>query len=185
MGFSPQLFGTFENGRVEQWLEMRALEPQEMAAQQPTDFVSMIGRELARMHALDMPFVKTPKLWGTLHSWLAMATALHFDCPDKAARHRALRLRHLAAELAYLERRLPSPANGFDPALLFGAARVRPACLRRRRLPVRQAHLVHSRPRRPRPSQWRLPPSARTPCSATMTCSGQPPAAPPCAVPSA
>jgi hypothetical protein len=62
-GFAPTFYGTFTNGRVEGWVESRPLEPAEMAAREPVDFVALIARETARMHVLDMPDERTPILW--------------------------------------------------------------------------------------------------------------------------
>jgi len=119
--FAPWLFGEFANGRVEQWLPMRALEPSEMGQRAPVDFVRLIAIQLARMHGLDMPGERKPTLWETIGKWEDMAAAVDFsDVPSKAERFAALDLPALRRELEWLRGHLPSPANGHDLSLLFG-----------------------------------------------------------------
>jgi ethanolamine kinase len=125
-GFGPHYYGLFENGRIEGWFFARAITPQEMAQREPKDFPVMISSALARMHSLDMPFDRSPMIWRTLESWLAMAGDLSFDDAHKQAALLALDLPAVHADLSELQKLLPSPLNRHGEELI--AAEL--ACLR-------------------------------------------------------
>jgi hypothetical protein len=51
-----------------------------MGARAPDDFVALIAREAARMHALEMPGDRAdPLLWRFLRRWLGMVESTRFD----------------------------------------------------------------------------------------------------------
>ena len=76
MDYAPPFHGRFTNGRVEGFLQARALEPQDMSKRSPVDFVSLIAREMARLHGL--PVTKAgpigeAEIWQVLPRWLELA----------------------------------------------------------------------------------------------------------------
>jgi len=77
--FGPQLFGLFENGRIEAFLEAVPLDPSEMGQRTPRDYVMLISRELATMHLLNMPRDTSPQLWTLLLKWKDIAANVKFD----------------------------------------------------------------------------------------------------------
>lgn len=76
MGYAPPFHGRFSNGRIEGFLPARALEPQEMSRRSPVDFVSLIAKEMSRLHSL--PVTKAgpageAEIWHVLPKWLELA----------------------------------------------------------------------------------------------------------------
>jgi hypothetical protein len=63
-GLGPRLFATFENGRVEQLLDAKALEPEQMRLRAPIDVLAKIADCVAHFHSLSPPGVaQAPVLW--------------------------------------------------------------------------------------------------------------------------
>lgn len=76
MGYAPPYLGRFVNGRIEGYMSARALEPSEMGQQSPVDFVSLIAREMVRLHRLPVTTVgsvKEAEIWNVLLKWLELA----------------------------------------------------------------------------------------------------------------
>lgn len=75
-GFAPPYLGRFLNGRIEGYVAARPLQPEEMGQRSPVDFVSLIAREMARLHRLPVTKVgsqREAEVWSTLPRWLALA----------------------------------------------------------------------------------------------------------------
>ncbi len=77
-GFAPHFYGGFTNGRIEEWMDVRPLLPEEMTMTAPVDFQRLIAVELAKMHAINMPGSRAPVLWDTLDRWGAIASEVRF-----------------------------------------------------------------------------------------------------------
>lgn len=76
MGYAPSFHGRFRNGRIEGFLPARALEPQEMSKRSPVDFVSLIAKEMGRLHGLLVTKAGPPgeaEIWHVLPKWLELA----------------------------------------------------------------------------------------------------------------
>lgn len=76
VGFAPPFHGRFTNGRVEGFLKARPLEPADMSQRSPVDFVSLIAKELARLHRLSVTTVGPvgeAEMWQVLPKWLQLA----------------------------------------------------------------------------------------------------------------
>lgn len=76
MGFAPPFHGRFTNGRIEGFLPARPLSPSEMGQRTPVDFVSLIAREMARLHRLPVTkagAIGVAELWQVLPKWLSIA----------------------------------------------------------------------------------------------------------------
>jgi thiamine kinase-like enzyme len=72
-----QVLGTFENGRVERFMEgMRHLDPAEMAR---PDLVPLIARRLAQFHAVDLGEAQEPQVFDIINKWCAGAAG-HESC---------------------------------------------------------------------------------------------------------
>jgi len=65
-----QVLGTFENGRIEAWLEMRPLKPEEMTAPLMAQRVARRLRAFHRAPVAPEPGTgKDPTLFATISSW--------------------------------------------------------------------------------------------------------------------
>jgi hypothetical protein len=65
-----QVLGTFENGRIEAWLEMRPLTPEEMTAPLTAQRVARRLRAFHRAPVAPEPGTgKEPTLFATISSW--------------------------------------------------------------------------------------------------------------------
>ncbi len=76
VGYAPPFHGRFDNGRVEGFLPARALEPQDMSKRSPVDFVSLIAKEMGRLHGLRVTAtgpVGEAEIWDVLPRWLELA----------------------------------------------------------------------------------------------------------------
>ncbi len=95
----PQILGTFSNGRVESWIHMRPLKPEEMCEKSNAGW---IAQRLATFHAADIDDIpKEPQVFQRLLTWYSISvlqpvcyivpfqaaylpllfTALHLLCP--------------------------------------------------------------------------------------------------------
>lgn len=64
----PRLYGVFPGGRLEEYIEARALQTQELAN---STLSSIIADKLAQIHLMDVPIDKQPrKIWQTMEGWL-------------------------------------------------------------------------------------------------------------------
>ena len=62
-----QILGTFSNGRVESWLHMRPLKPEEMCEERNA---ACIARRLASFHAADIRDIsKEPQVFQRILTW--------------------------------------------------------------------------------------------------------------------
>eukprot|EP01134_Creolimax_fragrantissima_P002782 CFRG2782T1 len=68
--FGPKLYGVWTEGRLEEWLDMKTLAPEEM---QYPDVSKSIAQNVASLHVMDMPFDKTPVILFNCKQWLAKA----------------------------------------------------------------------------------------------------------------
>eukprot|EP00891_Asterochloris_glomerata_P001276 jgi/Astpho2/1276/Aster-07120 len=119
-GFGAQVLGTFENGRIEAWIHMRPLKPEEMS--QP-HFSSRIAQRLAQFHAVNVKEPREPELFKLILKWLGMARELHFEDSQKQAAIRALDLDAMQHEIEQMEAtcmRLESPVVWSHNDLLSG-----------------------------------------------------------------
>ena len=61
-----QVLGTFGNGRIEAWIQMRPLQPEEMSQPQ---FSSHIAQRLAQFHAVNVKEPREPELFTVILKW--------------------------------------------------------------------------------------------------------------------
>ncbi|XP_053957819.1 choline/ethanolamine kinase [Anastrepha ludens] len=83
--FGPKLYGIFPGGRLEQYLNARALLTQELAVPKISQ---KIAEKLAEIHTLDIPMSKEPEwLWNCIERWLKTVNKIlaRSDWGDKAA----------------------------------------------------------------------------------------------------
>eukprot|EP00903_Cladosiphon_okamuranus_P010046 g9525.t1 len=118
MGYAPPFHGRFSNGRIEGFLPARALEPQDLSGRSPVDFVSLIAREMARLHGLTVTTAGPPgeaEIWRVLPKWLELAKGLTFQDEVMAAAIKSLDLDWICQELEWLREQLcrtPSVSEG-------------------------------------------------------------------------
>eukprot|EP00752_Nemacystus_decipiens_P008976 g8013.t1 len=109
MGYAPPFHGRFRNGRIEGFLPARALEPQEMSKRAPVDFVSLIAKEMSRLHGLPVTTAGKPEeaeIWRVLPEWLEKAKGLTFEDEAKAAAIKSLDLDWICQEVEWLREQL-------------------------------------------------------------------------------
>ncbi|KFM65108.1 Choline/ethanolamine kinase, partial [Stegodyphus mimosarum] len=61
----PKLYGVFPKGRLEEFIPSRNINREDMRTMS-----TAIAREMAKIHALDVPVVKTPEIWKFVNRWL-------------------------------------------------------------------------------------------------------------------
>ena len=72
------MLGTFENGRIEEFLVAKTLEPMDMA--DPL-YVPHIAKKLRQFHNVQTE--GEPTLWPTIHKWFEIVLSLSFVDPEK------------------------------------------------------------------------------------------------------
>jgi ethanolamine kinase len=96
---APPYLGRFANGRVEGWLEMRALEVPELGK-----FNKQIAEQLGKLHIDFVPETQEkPTMWTQLRSWMEQALVAKFQNDKDEERAAALDLASLSAELDWLQ----------------------------------------------------------------------------------
>ncbi|CAM9334996.1 unnamed protein product [Ectocarpus sp. 4 AP-2014] len=117
INYAPPFHGRFSNGRIEGFLPARALEPQELSNRSPVDFVSLIAREMGRLHGLQVVNAGPPgeaEIWQVLPKWLQLAKGLTFEDESKAAAIKALDLDWICEEVEWLRQKLCREPDGAD-----------------------------------------------------------------------
>ncbi|XP_035231143.1 choline/ethanolamine kinase-like [Stegodyphus dumicola] len=61
----PKLYGVFPKGRLEEFIPSRNINRDDIR-----NMATTIAREMAKIHALDVPVVKTPEIWQYVNKWL-------------------------------------------------------------------------------------------------------------------
>lgn len=64
LGIGPKLYGLFDGGRIEQFMELRTLDQQDLPK-----LASLIAKKLAVTHTCSLPLPKSPSLFDSLHHW--------------------------------------------------------------------------------------------------------------------
>ncbi|OQR98358.1 ethanolamine kinase [Thraustotheca clavata] len=82
-GFAPTYFGRFTNGRVEGWVDGSALEPHQMSETTPYNLLSLIPKELGKMHAMEVDMDTSPCLWKKIQQFEDLASKIVFEDPIK------------------------------------------------------------------------------------------------------
>lgn len=79
-GLGPRIYGTFENGRVEQFFPSRALKAEEL---RDPDVSRAIGRRMRELHSVDLKALgyedgkaAEPVVWRCLREWVLLAEAV-------------------------------------------------------------------------------------------------------------
>jgi ethanolamine kinase len=116
---APTFFGRFTNGRVEGYVQARALEPAEMSQRSPIDIVALIGEEIGKLHTLEDVHIdgaRDSQLWKRLNEWLQLAKEINFeDDADKQSALKALDLAAVESKLKWVQAQLEhhsSSSNG-------------------------------------------------------------------------
>ncbi|XP_011182741.2 choline/ethanolamine kinase isoform X2 [Zeugodacus cucurbitae] len=72
--FGPKLYGIFPGGRLEQYLNARALLTRELAVPKISE---KIAEKMAEIHTLDIPMSKEPEwLWNCMERWLKTSNSI-------------------------------------------------------------------------------------------------------------
>ncbi|CAD6996910.1 unnamed protein product [Ceratitis capitata] len=82
--FGPKLYGIFPGGRLEQYINARALLTRELAVPKVSQ---KIAEKMAEIHTLDIPMSKEPEwLWNCMERWLKTISGILMltDWGDKA-----------------------------------------------------------------------------------------------------
>jgi choline/ethanolamine kinase len=99
-GLGPKLYGIFDGGRIEEFLELHSVDHAELPR-----LASSVAAQLANVHMVKMQLPQRPSLFDSLHHWLKAAQAVSFpDDPSKAALLQSIHVDKLDAELEELER---------------------------------------------------------------------------------
>ncbi|GCA62556.1 hypothetical protein KIPB_004312 [Kipferlia bialata] len=87
VGMGKQVYGFFQNGRVEGWIQGRTLQPGELV---DPDIAPLVGTKMAELHTLSLyenegesgterEEERVPTLWSLLHSWMDESESVTFD----------------------------------------------------------------------------------------------------------
>ncbi|BDA42425.1 probable ethanolamine kinase [Coccomyxa sp. Obi] len=103
-GFGAPILSTFDNGRVEAFLDMRTLTPEDMT--HPAMAVR-IARRLKQFHNAPITLhdsnVGRAEPFSTLWKWLNMAKMIHYEDGEKQKAHEAVDIGAMEIELALTE----------------------------------------------------------------------------------
>ncbi|KDO32791.1 hypothetical protein SPRG_02489 [Saprolegnia parasitica CBS 223.65] len=118
-GFAPTYFGRFTNGRVEGWVDGTALEPHQMGETSPFDLLSLIPKELGKMHAMEIDMDTRACLWTKIQQFEDLAAEISFDEPVKRDALEHLQLHQtIKQRVRWLQSVLPSHKNNDGKGLL-------------------------------------------------------------------
>lgn len=82
---SLQVLAVFENGRLEEFLDFRTLEPSDMAAR---DMAARIAKRLKQFHAVEIEGSREPQSFIVIKKWCA-ATIAWYPCPGASSQSTA------------------------------------------------------------------------------------------------
>eukprot|EP00668_Euglena_longa_P003026 GGOE01003536.1.p1 GENE.GGOE01003536.1~~GGOE01003536.1.p1 ORF type:complete len:394 (+),score=105.51 GGOE01003536.1:39-1184(+) len=132
LGFSVPYYGSFGNGRIEEWRNMRPLTPEELGSRSPIDFPTLIAKSLFGMHILkidepDNPD-NEPKVFHMTEGWARAAQEINFDdSPERQALFARMAVPRMVEELRWLQSVLPSKQNSFGRAFAVQSDEVKAA----------------------------------------------------------
>ncbi len=119
VGFGPPILGRFLNGRVEGYLNCRTMVPSDMCQTEPKDYVSMIAREMAHMHILNiLSCCSTNLLWDRLSAWANEAQKITFRDDSKEDVLISLDVPMMVKEAQWIESVLEEHCGSLDRDLL-------------------------------------------------------------------
>eukprot|EP01133_Synstelium_polycarpum_P016365 gene16365-19471_t len=98
-GLGAKFYGLFDNGCIYGFIPGRPLEHQDLS---DSKIQTLISREIAEWHSLEMPTRKSPSLWTTIKKWSALAPEVYPD-EKRAAYYKTLRVDEMIREAASLE----------------------------------------------------------------------------------
>lgn len=93
------MVGLFGNGRIEEFLNCKTLEPAEMA---DPAYVPRIASRLRAFHDLQLDLPREPSLWATISNWFGQAKELSFPTPEKEQQYKAIDFVMMESELSEL-----------------------------------------------------------------------------------
>ncbi|KAL3140625.1 hypothetical protein ABBQ32_005194 [Trebouxia sp. C0010 RCD-2024] len=101
-GFGSEILGTFSNGRVESWIHMRPLKPEEMCEE---GNAACIARRLASFHAADIQDIsKEPQVFQRILTWLEEAEGMKYQDADKQKAKEAKDFAAMRSEVLEMQR---------------------------------------------------------------------------------
>ncbi len=119
-GFGPPILGKFLNGRVEGYLHCRSMVPSDMYQTKPIDFVSIIAREMAHMHNLNILCSGDNLLWDRLYAWGNEAQKITFRDDSKQDILISLEVPMMVKEAKWIESVLKENSGSLDSNLTLG-----------------------------------------------------------------
>lgn len=122
-GFGPQILGIFSNGRIESFLKMQSLSPEEMSS---AEFVPRIAETLAKFHRVNASIA--PSIASTpftrIYEWLDIVAGLDFSDDKKKedifAQFDLHELKEQVKEVEYVAQNMNSPIVFAHNDLLSG-----------------------------------------------------------------
>jgi thiamine kinase-like enzyme len=119
---APTLYCVFGNGRVEEMLNAKALEPHHMHARSPVDLLTAIADAVSKFHLLAPPGTSDEcVLWTRLNGFLNQAKEA-YPCPEKGRDKFRINWEAIQKELQWLQTVLPSKNNGQGESLLHSSS---------------------------------------------------------------
>lgn len=120
-GFGAEVLGTFDNGRVETWLHMRPLTPEQMCE---PGMAACIAKRLADFHAADIQGVpKEPQIFQFMLKWLDQAAGMTYPDAGKQKAKEAKDFKAMQSEIMAMQQtceQLDSPVVFSHNDLLSG-----------------------------------------------------------------
>jgi len=102
-GLGAKFYGLFDNGCIYGFVPGSPLEHEDLSKEK---YQSVISREIAEWHSIEMPTRKTPSLWNTIKKWAALAPTETYPDPNKDAYYKELNVPKMIEEYKALEQTL-------------------------------------------------------------------------------
>eukprot|EP00884_Botryococcus_braunii_P013405 jgi/Botrbrau1/22065/Bobra.0024s0074.1 len=100
-GFGARVLGTFDNGRVESFLNMRTCSTEDLKVPRISAGIAM---KLRKLHGVRMPSgVRDPDIYKTIPEWLSIVEGLRFEDAEKQHRFEQIDIKAVAAQYKKVE----------------------------------------------------------------------------------
>jgi len=120
--FAVPFYGTFGNGRVEGYKELRPLKPEELGCRSPVDFQDLIAGQMAAMHSLKIDEPENsaclPQLFAMTEMWAKSAMEIASKPQDRQALYSRIDVPKMYQELQWLSTILPSSRNKYGEDII-------------------------------------------------------------------
>eukprot|EP00607_Mallomonas_marina_P007813 CAMPEP_0182417786 /NCGR_PEP_ID=MMETSP1167-20130531/2219_1 /TAXON_ID=2988 /ORGANISM="Mallomonas Sp, Strain CCMP3275" /LENGTH=380 /DNA_ID=CAMNT_0024591551 /DNA_START=127 /DNA_END=1266 /DNA_ORIENTATION=- len=114
---APQIYGIFENGRIEEYISADTLVPDDLAK---VELVPALATSIAKLHLHDLneEMDKSPVIWNKLETLFHLTKGIHFDDAEKQQLFHQFHLPKLREELELISASIKSLAPSYKNPLM-------------------------------------------------------------------